>query len=102
MINPIKSFTVPSNPYNKVSMQHYYIVAPPPFPIKIVPPLPCLWLVMQPQMVTLKYPPTSLLLQIPNPRNMTNMTRHHTYFPLTTSLIKQISMHSPFSPPPLP
>ena len=54
---PIKSFTVPSKTYNKVSMQHYYIVAPPSFPIKIVPPLPCLWRAMPLQMVTLKYPP---------------------------------------------
>ena len=35
---PIKSFTVPSKTYNKVSMQHFYIAGPlPPSPLKLSP-----------------------------------------------------------------
>ena len=52
---------------------------------------------LPPQMMILKYPPISLLLRIPNLINMTNMTRHHTQFPLTTSHTKQTSRQSSFS-----
>ena len=90
-MHPIKSFTVPSKTYNKVSVQHYYIAGP-SSPLKLSPP----------PLVPSESIPISLLLQIPNRINMTNMTRHQTQFPLTTSPTKQTSRHSSLVPSPLP
>ena len=55
----IKSFTVTSKIYNKVSMQQYYIP---------IPHENCytFWLALPPQMMTLKRPSISFLLQIPS------------------------------------
>ena len=59
----MESFTVPSETYNKVSMQYYYRVGIPPpplFPIKTVPSTTCgldCHPLRAPEMVTLKHPP---------------------------------------------
>ena len=70
--NPIKPFTLPSNNYNKVSVQQYYIVTT-PLPYKNCPPP--LWLALSLQIITLKRPH---VFALPNHINMTTMTRHHT------------------------
>ena len=66
--NPMKSFTVPSKTNNKVWIQQYYKLSPPP-------------LDLPPKMMTLKRPPHLFALFPPNPINITNLTRHNTWFP---------------------